>query len=185
QTTCAEIEMGRPSEAYLTRAEGWRAGGSWVRGGCSDSLSGGGVTSQKIKPQRTRRTQRGKGAFLCVPCVLCGFLFLYCSKSSGAPCRRSNCGRFCENADRGMTTSHPASCAFCFSSPCTWETKPRMVVPFLNFDFSLGMMLSGLLFRLFRSTITSDGFSTSPILSNMSFSVLTNSTFTLSLRLIS
>src|SRR5262245_59981918 len=83
--------------------------------------------------------------FLCVLCVLCGFLFLYCCRSSGAPWRRNNCGRFWENAERGMTTSHPASCAFCFSSPCPWETKPRMVVPFLNFDFSLGMIVSGLL----------------------------------------
>src|ERR1035437_9072115 len=44
----------------------------------------------------------------------------YCtvgSTSSGAPCLRNNCGRFCENADRGSTMSQPTSCAFCFKSP--------------------------------------------------------------------
>jgi len=36
----------------------------------------------------------------------------YCtvgSASSGAPCLRNNCGRFCENADRGSTMSQPTS----------------------------------------------------------------------------
>src|SRR5260370_443107 len=35
-------------------------------------------------------------------------------------------GRFCEKAERGMTTSHPASWAFIFRSPCTCETKPTL-----------------------------------------------------------
>ena len=34
-------------------------------------------------------------------------------------CRLRICCRFCENADRAITMFAPASCAFCFSSPCT------------------------------------------------------------------
>src|SRR5215468_4110287 len=77
----------------------------------------------------------------------------YCtvgSASSGAPCRRNNCGRFCENAERGSTMSHPTSCAFCFRSPCTWDRKPMMDVPFFSLFLSLGMSVRGFTPALFR-----------------------------------
>src|SRR5581483_8954464 len=81
------------------------------------------------------------------------------ASSSGAPCRRSNCGRFCEKADRGSTMSHPTSCAFCFKSPCTCDRKPMIDVPFLSLVFSLGIRVSGLALTLLRSKMISEGFS--------------------------
>ena len=36
-------------------------------------------------------------------------------------CRLKICDIFCENADRAMTMSQPASCAACFNSPCICE----------------------------------------------------------------
>src|SRR6266513_1227644 len=65
------------------------------------------------------------------------------SSSSGAPCLRNNCGRFCENAERGNTMSQPTSCAFCFRSPCTCDRNPIMDVPFLSLLFSLGIKVNG------------------------------------------
>src|SRR6185437_7052130 len=70
-------------------------------------------------------------------------LLKFSSGSSSAPWRRRMLGRFCENAERGMTTSHPASCALILRSPWTWETKPRIEVGFLNFERSLEMIGSG------------------------------------------
>src|SRR6185312_262449 len=105
------------------------------------------------------------------------------SVSSSAPWRRRMLTRFCENAERGITTSHPASCALTLRSPCTWETKPTIDVAFLYFERILVMTGSGLMPLLFRSTIIRDGFSSAPsVFSAISLSVLTNSTFTLSLR---
>jgi len=40
------------------------------------------------------------------------------SSSSSIPYLRSRLGRLCENAERGITVSHPASTAFIFRSPC-------------------------------------------------------------------
>jgi hypothetical protein len=95
--------------------------------------------------------------------------------------------RFWEKAERGMTASQPASCAFTFRSPCTCETKPRMEVSFFSLALSLGIVVSGLAFTLFRSMMMSDGFSwpLASMRSRMSLSVLGNSTFTLSLRAVS
>src|SRR6185437_617254 len=86
-------------------------------------------------------------------------LLKFSSGSSSAPWRRRMFGRFCENAERGITTSHPASCALILRSPCTWETKPRIEVGFLNFERSLEMIGSGLMLLLFRSTTINEGFS--------------------------
>src|SRR5205823_3541642 len=65
----------------------------------------------------------------------------YCSTapwaSSLTAWRRSNCGRFCENAERGTTISQPASIAFIFKSPCRCDRKPIMLVCFFSFDLSL------------------------------------------------
>ena len=111
-----------------------------------------------------------------------GILLLF-----GAPCRRSSCGKFCEKAERGNTMSQPTSCAFCFRSPCTCDKNPMIDVPFFSLLFSLGIRVNGFTLLLFRSKIISDGFS-SPfccIFSIKSLSVLTNSTFTLSLRAVS
>src|SRR5260370_20681565 len=93
-------------------------------------------------------------------------------------------GRFCEKAERGMTTAHPASWAFIFRSPGTCETKPTIEVDFLNLERSLGIRVRGLMLLLFRSTMISDGFSSpsSPTFSVISLSLLTNSTLTFSLR---
>src|SRR5581483_4803619 len=79
------------------------------------------------------------------------------SASSGAPCRRNSCGRFCENAERGSTMSHPTSCAFCFRSPCTCDRNPIIEVPFLSLLFNLGINTNGLTLALLRSKINSDG----------------------------
>src|ERR1700675_162185 len=109
------------------------------------------------------------------------------ASGSMAPCRRSNCGRFCENAERGNTMSHPTSCAFCFKSPCTCERNPMIDVPFFNLLFSFGMSVKGLAFALFKSKMIREGCST-PLLfirSVSSFSVFTNSTFTFILRPVS
>ena len=58
-----------------------------------------------------------------------------------------------------------------------------MDVAFLYLERILVMTGSGLMPLLFRSTIIRDGFSSEPsVFSVMSLSVLTNSTFTLSLR---
>src|SRR5271165_6658268 len=76
---------------------------------------------------------------------------------SMAPCRRSNCGRFCENAEHGNTMSQPTSCAFCFRSPCTWERNPMIDVPFFSLFFSFGMSVKGLALVLFRSKMIRDG----------------------------
>src|SRR6476469_10739894 len=82
-----------------------------------------------------------------------------------------------------MTTSQPAYTAFTFRSPWTWETKPTIDVAFLYLERILVMTGSGLMPLLLTSTIISDGFSSEPsVFSAMSLSVLTNSTFTLSLR---
>src|SRR4029077_7519188 len=104
-----------------------------------------------------------------------------------APCRRSNCGRFCENADRGSTMSQPTSCAFCFKSPSTCERNPMIDVPFFSLLFSFGISVKGLAFALFKSKMIREGCST-PLLfirSARSFSVFTNSTFTFILRPVS
>ena len=60
-------------------------------------------------------------------------------------------------------------------------------VPFFSLLFSLGISVRGLALALFRSKMISDGFS-SPFCfmrSSRSLSVLTNSTFTFSLRAVS
>src|ERR1700731_4138608 len=84
----------------------------------------------------------------------------YCTPVSGsiAPCRRSNCGRFCENADLGNAMSQPTSCAFCFRSPCTWDRNPMIEVPFFSLLLSLGIRVRGFALALFRSKIIRDGF---------------------------
>src|SRR6266853_189789 len=108
------------------------------------------------------------------------------SVSSSAPWRRRMLARFCEKAERGITTSQPASWALTFRSPCTWETKPTIEVLFLYLALILVITGSGLMPLLFRSTMIRDGFSSVPsVLSVMSLSVLTNSTFTFNLREIS
>ena len=72
---------------------------------------------------------------------------------------RNNCGRFCENAERGSTMSQPTSCAFCFKSPCTCDRNPIIDVPFFSLLLSLGISVNGLALALFRSKMMSDGFS--------------------------
>jgi len=54
---------------------------------------------QAILPPRGARLMAGGGGRYCTV----GF------SSSGAPWRRNNCGRFCENAERGSTMSQPTS----------------------------------------------------------------------------
>ena len=47
-------------------------------------------------------------------------------------CRLRITGRFCENAERAITMSHPASWACCFSSPWTCETYPSRLTSFVS-----------------------------------------------------
>jgi hypothetical protein len=53
-----------------------------------------------------------------IPQLLTAYARLKLSSiSSSAPWRRRMLTKFCENAERGMTTSQPASCAFTLRSP--------------------------------------------------------------------
>ena len=60
-----------------------------------------------------------------------------------------------------------------------------MLVSFLNFAFNLGIVTRGFTVWWFRSSTMSEGFSPSPTRSKTSLSVLTNCTFTFSLRAVS
>ena len=57
--------------------------------------------------------------------MLCAF-----ARNQAPEWRLRICGRFWENADRAITMSQPASCACCFSSPCTCERYPIRLMRF-------------------------------------------------------
>ena len=127
-----------------------------------------------------------------VVCCCLFFVFTSAAARTLLPLPHRNGGedsaKLCENAERGMTVSQPASTAFNLRSPCRWLRKPIIDVAFFSLARNFGISTSGFAFRLFRSKTNSAGRSPSGKSSSLaidSLSPLMNSTFIPSLRAVS